>query len=193
MKLELALEPEGVLGQRTSVEYRALISAQERNNCGEQELLFGGRPLLLYFSIITSDASFCLQRPSWLSRKVSLLLHIKYFLEKRLRDTTNNKVRRKLPFWGTEETRQNSSCSQSFKSPVAQAYPSPLKRGTVYLQVFVFHIKFLNFYFLARFLLQQKKIGEHTLKIIHWRFQKQPHTPTWGHGARGGLPGRLSA
>lgn len=62
--------------------YRVLISAQERNNCEEQELLFGGRQLLLYFSIITLDVSFCLRRPSWLRRKVSPLLHIKYFLEK---------------------------------------------------------------------------------------------------------------
>lgn len=48
------------------------------------------------------------------------------------------------------------------KDSIVQVYPSPLKKVTIYLQVFVFHIKFLNFYLLSRFFLQQKKIEAHT-------------------------------
>lgn len=136
MKSELALEPEGVLGQGASVGYRALSSAQERNNCGEQELLFGDRQLSLYFSIITSDASFCLQRPSWLSRKVSPLSHTKYFLEKRLRDTTNNKNQEETAFLRHRRDRTEFFMFAILQKSCSPGIPFPIEKRNSLLTSF---------------------------------------------------------
>ena len=159
-----ASKPESILGLGASEGLQSSHHrCRERRNHEEQEPLFGGQSTSTLFHY-DHIRCFYLWWASCLYKKISQLLHTKYFLEKHVQSTTNNKVRRKQPFWGSKETIPNSPCSQFLKSPVLQVYPSPLKGGTIYLQVFVLHIKFLNFYLLARFVLQWKKIEVHTLK-----------------------------
>lgn len=83
---------------------------------------------------------------------------------------------------------------------VLQKIYSPIQKIiiiiTIYLQVFVFHIEFLNFYLLSGFLLQQKKMSGAYLKPSTGIFQKERATPvcTRNGNDRGstGRPGTTS-
>lgn len=113
--------------------FRVFISQMQG---GDQEpVLESSNFHFLYFTSITL---FCLQRPSWLCKKVCQLLHSKYFPEQHLQSTKNNKVSRKQPSEAPKKLYRSFHVFTIPKKFYSSSIPHPLKNKSQFTYKFLY-------------------------------------------------------